>query len=178
MLATFPFSEQLFSDLSVLDPSAGWMSLQQWWWGCLNASMSMMLLMKSCPSCMITVPYQKMHFCLASSIEDFWRSMGDIKQPAHVDMPCFGALSKFCQLLLVLPHTIADPERLFSMIGKIETSQRSNLHASTVCDLLSIKVDNDDKCFNGHKSFTPWLLKQAKSVTMRRLQERDNQKEQ
>ena len=45
----------------------------------------------------------------------------------------YGNLADFSKLLLVLPHSTADPERLFSIIGKIDTSQRSSLLPSTVC---------------------------------------------
>lgn len=62
-----------------------------------------------------------------SSLEEFWVLVGKILQPAAADARRFAHLSNFCKTLLVLPHSTADPERLFSMIGKIDTSQRSSL---------------------------------------------------
>ena len=71
-------------------------------------------------------------------------SMGEILLPAgDATAKRFCNLAKFCKTLLVLPHSTADPERLFSMIGKADTSQRSNLHASTVCDILRVKINTD-----------------------------------
>jgi hypothetical protein len=77
----------------------------------------------------------------------------------------FGDLANFCKLLLVLPHSTADPERLFSMIGKVETPQRSSLHASTVRDVLSVKLNVDQECYQSKELFTPHLLRQARSAT-------------
>ena len=56
--------------------------------------------------------------------------MGELPQPAgDVDAKRFGNLTESCKVLLILPHSTADPERLFSMIGKME---RSSLLPSTV----------------------------------------------
>ena len=73
--------------------------------------------------------------------------MGEILLPAgEATAKRFCNLAK-CKTLLVLPHSTADPERLFSMIGKVDTSQRSNLHASTVCDILRVKINTDLECY-------------------------------
>ena len=54
--------------------------------------------------------------------------MGELPQPAgDVDAKGFGHLAKLCKILLVLPHSIADPEHLLSMIGKVDTAQCSSL---------------------------------------------------
>ena len=55
------------------------------------------------------------------------------------DAKRFGDLSNMCKLLLILPHSTADPERLFSVIGKVDTSQRSSLLPSTLCNIVSVK---------------------------------------
>ena len=49
----------------------------------------------------------------------------------------FGYLSKLAQILLVLPHSNADPKRFVSMVRKIETEEHTQLDPSTVSDLLS-----------------------------------------
>lgn len=104
------------------------------------------------------------------SLEEFWASMGRLPLPAgEVGTKRFGNLANFCKLLLVLPHSTADPERLFSMIGKVDTSQRSSLHASTVCDVLSVKLNVDEDCYQSKELFTPQLLRQARSATTRSL---------
>ena len=76
------------------------------------------------------------------SLEHFWSCIGQIPLPAgEVREKRFGNLANFCKLLLVLPHSTADPERLFSIIGKIDTSQRSSLLPRTVCNILSVKLN-------------------------------------
>ena len=52
----------------------------------------------------------------------------------------YANLARLAKILLVLPHSNADPERLFSMLGKIETQSRSLLSPSTTCDLLTVKL--------------------------------------
>ena len=71
--------------------------------------------------------------------------------------------------LLILPHSTADPERLFSIIGKVDTSQRSNLHPQTVCDILNVKINVDEECYKSNDLFTQDLLYQAKTATKRCL---------
>ena len=78
------------------------------------------------------------------SLDDFWASVGDLPKPAgEFGEKRFGNLIGFCKTLLVL-HSTADPERLFSMIGKVDTSQRSSLLPSTVCD-----IEHKDKSRSG-----------------------------
>ena len=89
-----------------------------------------------------SLPDSQLTRCI--SLEEFWKSMGELPLPGgEATAMRFGNLAKFCKTLLVLPHSTADPERLFSMIGKVDTSQRSNLHASTVCDILHVKINTD-----------------------------------
>ena len=56
-------------------------------------------------------------------------------------------LSKLAKVLLVLPHSNADPEKLFSMGKKIQTELKGNLDPTTFCDLLSVKINNDHGCY-------------------------------
>ena len=101
------------------------------------------------------------------TLDEFWTRMGELPQPAgDVDAKRFGNLAEFFKVLLVLPHSTADPERLFSMIGKVDTSQRSSLLPSTVCDILSVTINTDQECFRSKELFTPHLLAKAKSATM------------
>ena len=76
----------------------------------------------------------------------------------------YSVLSKLAKILLILPHSNADPERLFSMVRKIETDQRKQLDPSTVCDLLSVKI-NDNPCYSNQPLMTPIMLISAKSAT-------------
>ena len=43
----------------------------------------------------------------------------------------FGVLSLSAKNLLILPHSKADPERLFSMVRKVQTKIRRSLDPST-----------------------------------------------
>ena len=104
------------------------------------------------------------------SLEEFWSTMGRLPAPAgEMGAHRFGSLANFCKLLLVLPHSTADPERLFSMIGKIDTAQRSSLLPSTVRDVLSVKLNVDQECYKSRELFTLQLLGQARKATKRSL---------
>ena len=92
--------------------------------------------------------------------------MGVLPKPAGaIHEKRFDHLANFCKLLLVLPHSTADPERLLSVIGKVDTSQRSLLLASTMGDILSVKLNTELECYHSKELFTPALLRQAKSAT-------------
>ena len=82
-----------------------------------------------------------------AAIEHYRDAMSKVKLVTDINTSRFGTLAQFAKILLVLPHSNADPERLFSMVRKIETEQRKHLDPSTVRDLLSIKLNNSTPCF-------------------------------
>ena len=92
------------------------------------------------------------------ALEGFWSAMGELPLIAGEGGKRFGHLAGFCKNLLILPHSTADPERLFSIIGKVDTSQRSNLRPQTVCDILSVKINVDEECYKSNDLFTQDLL--------------------
>ena len=96
-----------------------------------------------------------------AAIEVFWH----MSKITGISEQRFGHLAQLCEILTVLPHANADPERLFSMVNKVETEQRSSLHASTVQDLTSVKVNVSQPCYDTGELFTPDLLKSARSAT-------------
>ena len=98
--------------------------------------------------------------------------MSVLSQPGDLQKKRFAHLSGLCKVFLVLPHSTADPECLFSMIRKIETDQCSSLSPSTVCSLLSVKINTDQECFRSEELFSADLLKAAKTATERSLKER------
>lgn len=105
-----------------------------------------------------------------STLDEFWASVGDLPRPGgEITEKRFGNLAAFCKTLLVLPHSTADFERLFSIIAKIDTSQRSSLLPSTVRSILSVTINHDKECFRTKELVTPDLLSQAKTATMRSL---------
>ena len=87
----------------------------------------------------------------------------------------FGTLSQLAKMLLVLPHSNADPERLFSMVRKIETEQRKRLDPSTVCDLLSTKINNDTVCYDNNHLMSRAFLKSVKTATRRSMEHTSTQ---
>ena len=82
----------------------------------------------------------------------------------------FGTLAQLAKTLLVLPHSNADPERLFSMVRKIETEQRKRLDPSTVCDLLSTKI-NDTVCYDNKHLVHEDMLRSVKTATRRSMEQ-------
>jgi len=77
---------------------------------------------------------------------------------------CFPKLSQIARLILVIPHSNAEEERLFSLVRKNKTAFRPNLDPKgTPSSLLTIMLANDKPA---HK-FKPTreLLKEAKSAT-------------
>ena len=68
-------------------------------------------------------------------------------------------------MLLVLPHSIADPKRVFGMVRINCTEQKLQLDPSTVCDLLSVKNNNDYPCYDNKSLMTNDLLSSAQSAT-------------
>ena len=64
-------------------------------------------------------------------------------------------------------HSTADPERLLSMIQKIETDHHGSLLPATVCSLLHVKLNTDQECFRSEALFCPDLLKAARTATDR-----------
>ena len=56
----------------------------------------------------------------SESLECFWSLVGQLPLPAsEAGDKRFQNLANFCKLLLVLPHSTADPRRLFSVIGSL-----------------------------------------------------------
>ena len=169
MIIKFPFTDCTVSDLGMLNPhnrhhvstASVTRLLKRFYKQCSIDDMDTVLMelreYKSLPESQL--PEHK-------SLEDFWARMGVLPKPAGaIHEKRFGHLANFCKLLLVLPHSTADPERLFSVIGKVDTSQRSLLLASTVGDILSVKLNTDLECYHSKELFTPALLRQAKSAT-------------
>ena len=107
----------------------------------------------------------------ANGLDHFWSAMSTVA--SNLELPssfAYSNLARLAKILLVLPHSNVEPERLFSMVGKIETQSRSLLSSSTTCDLLTVKMNHDAPCFLSQDLITDDLLLEAKSATRRRLQ--------
>ena len=77
-----------------------------------------------------------------AAIDHYWAAMSEVRSVTDSEIYRFQYLSQLAKTLLVLPHSNADPERLFSMVRKIETEERRNLNPTTVCDLRSIMINS------------------------------------
>ena len=90
-----------------------------------------------------------------------------MQKPGDTSQKRSSNLSRLCKTLLVLPHSNADPKRLFSMVQKVGTEQRGSLNPSTAQDLIRVKMNTDPFCFNW--LFNNELLRSAKLATMHSL---------
>ena len=77
----------------------------------------------------------------------------------------FKYLSKLAKCLLDLPHSNADTERVFSIVRKIVTDFRTEMEQSTLCPLLSCKLNSDTDCYR--LEAPKELLTKAKHATMK-----------
>ena len=175
MVAKFPFGDATIQDLSVLDPrnrlsiSSASVSRLASRFASISANEEMDELLAEVRD------YKSMSESLlptldtssATGVDHFWAEMAAMKQPGDQQQQRFPRLAVLAKALLVLPHSTADPERLFSMIKKIETDHRGSLLPSTVRSLLSVKLNTDEDCYHSKDLFTPKLLKAAKSATER-----------
>ena len=173
MFAKFPFKDPVLSDLSLLDPHqrehvppASVVHLcSRFFTACPSDQWDDILSefrdFRATPDeCLPTLDFPTTE---SPGIESFWMAMSEITLSDQT-IYRFGNLAKLCKILLVLPHGNADPERLFSMVSKIETDQRSSLFPSTVADLISVKVNTSSECYESESLITP-LLSSAKQAT-------------
>lgn len=76
----------------------------------------------------------------------------------------FSNLSRIALLVLAIPHSNAQEERVFSLIKLNKTPQRSNLDLEqTLSSIITIKMQEVEPCYNFEP--TSDMLKQAKKAT-------------
>ena len=68
---------------------------------------------------------------------EFWKAMANLKNPNN--SPSFYDLSIFSLTLLSLPHSNAEPERIFSDVNNIKTDLRNKLKTNTVDSIIHSK---------------------------------------
>ena len=173
MIAKFPFDDRTIQDLTLLDPrkrlSVSSESVYRLSMRFLSMSSEEELDelqaevrdYKSVPECQLPI----LDLSCASGIDHFWTQIASMTKPGDLQQKRFPQLAHLCKTLLVLPHSTADPERLFSMVRKIETDHRGSLLPSTVSSLLCVKLNTDQECYRSNELFTPKLLRSAKSAT-------------
>ncbi|XP_073725186.1 uncharacterized protein [Misgurnus anguillicaudatus] len=92
----------------------------------------------------ITMPQDPSTF----DIEGFWGNMTSVKNRV-TGLSRFGRLSKIAKLVLVLPHSNADAERVFSMVGLNKTKTRNSLALDgTLSSIMMVKMASiEPQCF-------------------------------
>ena len=58
-----------------------------------------------------------------AAFDPFWAAVAKVRSMTDSETCRFGTLARLAKILLVLPHSNADPERLLSVVRKIETDQ-------------------------------------------------------
>ncbi|XP_026129909.1 uncharacterized protein LOC113110114 isoform X2 [Carassius auratus] len=98
------------------------------------------------------------------NVEEFWGSMSSIKCKVS-GLSRFGRLSKIASLVLVLPHSNADAERVFSMVGLNKNKTRNSLALDgTLSPIMTVKMAGmEPQCFKWEPP-TP-VLKASKPAT-------------
>ena len=95
-------------------------------------------------------------------MDTIWHFISSLK--AADGTPMFPRLSKVGKLILTIPHSNAQEERVFSMIRKNKTAFRPSLDPKgTLSSILTIKLAGSSQL----QSFEPTqeVLKEAKSAT-------------
>ena len=81
-----------------------------------------------------------------------WGHMSKMKSAGGTIL--FPRLCKVAQLVLILPHSNVEEERVFSMVTKNKTMFRPNLSIDgTLSSILTVKLGNQEACekFNPHQ---------------------------
>jgi len=86
------------------------------------------------------------------------------KKDLFTDKLQFGLLSKLAKACCVIPASNADPERIFSMLKKIQTDMRSELNNDTLCSLLCAKQNQNLLCYEYEPSDS--VLRSAKQAVL------------
>ena len=95
-------------------------------------------------------------------MDALWNYLSTLRAPDHT--LCFSRLCKIAKLVLVIPHSNAEEERVFSMVRKNKTAFRPSLDSKgTLSSILMIKLANTMPAH--HFEPTKELLKTAKSAT-------------
>lgn len=108
-----------------------------------------------------TTPASEFPSCDSVRTDEFWGSILHLSNRI-TQKSRFPLMKKVISAVLTIPNSNADCERVFSIVKKIQTDMRSNLDNSTLCALLTSKLNQTEKCH----SFKPTKeqLKCAKSA--------------
>lgn len=92
-----------------------------------------------------------------------WGYLSTIKVIGSSELK-FGRLCKIAKLVLVIPHSNASEERVFSMVRKNKTPFRPSLGLDgTLSSIITVKLGIEEPCIKYEPSSA--LLKSAKKAT-------------
>ncbi|KAJ8381382.1 hypothetical protein SKAU_G00021600 [Synaphobranchus kaupii] len=93
----------------------------------------------------------------------FWAEMATRKHKV-TGVSQFQRLASIAKLVLVLPHSNADAERVFSVVGLNKTKTTNSLALDgTLSSIMTIKMAGLEPCFKWEPSST--LIKASKTAT-------------
>jgi hypothetical protein len=72
------------------------------------------------------------------------------KTLALINKLSFTVLSKLAKACCVIPVSNVDPERICSILKKIQTDMRSDLNNDTICCLICAKQNQDKACIDAN----------------------------
>jgi hypothetical protein len=89
---------------------------------------------------------------------------GNVKRPDGQFR--FSRLPRVAMLILTMPHSNAEEERVFSLVRKNKTSFRPNLDPDeTLSSIIMIKMELQNRSARDKYTFPPNVLREAKSAT-------------
>ena len=176
IIRKFPFSDTLVDDVAIFLPnsrcSVSWnqvCQLAQHFAAAvpqesIDALEEEMLDSKLAPTS--SLPSSELNGEASSSVGvelcSYWEEIGRMK--TLDGRPRFPHLTSLAKCILSLPVSNADTERVFSNVRKIGTDYRTKMEQSTLCALLSCKLNSDVDCFELETPLD--LLRNAKRATM------------
>ena len=136
IIAMFPFADPTINDLSMLDP-------------CNRSRASTTFVTR-----MLKRFYKQ---CSTDDMDAIVMELHEYRLLPDGQLPVYKILDEFWTRMGELPQPAGD---------EVDKSQWSSLLPSTVCDMLSVKINTDQECFRSKELFTSHLLAKAKSATM------------
>ena len=80
-------------------------------------------------------------------MDTLWAYLSTVKDGVS-GLPTFSLLSKVAKLVLTLPHSNADEERVFSLIRQNKTDFRNSLALDgTLSSILTVKMSCQEPCY-------------------------------
>ena len=96
-------------------------------------------------------------------MDTLWAYLSTVKDGVS-GLPTFSLLSKVAKLVLTLPHSNADEERVFSLIRQNKTDFRNSLALDgTLSSILTVKMSCQEPCYKFEP--TADVIKKSKKAT-------------